>query len=148
MAAPIDSQRPQRGDAAATPPPLFAGHAVRVDARGHLLPWTGWRAALDLEMNFYQQCPSDHGYPRFVLTTFLDGDWIPIADRTDTIPATQNGMGILSYLNFHEWRARHDAGILRTARAMGDYLVNETLTPASGHYPAFTRSTGKRDQFP
>jgi hypothetical protein len=31
---------------------------------------------------------------------------------------------------------------------MGDYLVNETLTPRAGSYPAFTRSTGKRDQFP
>jgi len=31
---------------------------------------------------------------------------------------------------------------------MGDYLVQEALTPASGRYPAFTRSTGKRDQFP
>jgi hypothetical protein len=31
---------------------------------------------------------------------------------------------------------------------MGDYLVKETLTPASGRYPSFTRSTGKQDQFP
>ena len=129
-------------------PAVIAGHAAKFDAQGALRPWTSWNEALDLEMNFYQQCPQDHEYPRFVLTTFLDGDWIPIADRTDTIPATQNGMGILSYLKFHELRAKQDARVLRTARAMGDYLVNETLTPASGHYPAFTRSTGKRDQFP
>ena len=31
---------------------------------------------------------------------------------------------------------------------MGDYLLNETLTPSSGKYPAFTRSTGRRGQFP
>jgi hypothetical protein len=31
---------------------------------------------------------------------------------------------------------------------MGDYLVRETLTPAAGRYPAFTRSTGKRDLIP
>jgi len=100
-------------------------------------------------MTFYQQCPADHGYPRFVLATFLDGDWTPNPDRTDSIPATQNGMGILSYLKFHEMRGtRNDAAYLTTARAMGDYLVKETLTPNSGPYPAFTRSTGKRDQFP
>jgi hypothetical protein len=99
-------------------------------------------------MNFYQRCPTERGYPRFVLATFLDGDWTPIPDRTDSIPATQNGMGILSYLKFHELRGKRDPEYLKTARAMGDYLVNETLTPDSGPYPKFTRSTGKRDQFP
>ncbi len=99
-------------------------------------------------MNFYQQCPAEHGYPRFVLATFLDGDWTPMPDRTDTIPSTQNGMGILSHLKFHELRGKQDPRFVRTARAMGDYLVQEALTPNSGQYPAFTRSTGKRDQFP
>ena len=112
------------------------------------MPWTSWNEALDREMNFYQQCPVDHGYPRFVLATFLDGDWIPSPDRTDTIPATQNGMGILSYLKYHALRGKQDPRLLQTARAMGDYLVKETLTPASGQYPAFTRSTGKRDRLP
>jgi hypothetical protein len=130
------------------PPVIIAGHEASFDAQGHLRPWTSWNDALDLEMNFYQQCPVDGGYPRFVLATFLDGQWTPNPDRTDTIPATQNGMGILSYLKFHELRGRHDARFLRTACAMGDYLVRETLTPAGGLYPAFTRSTGKRDQFP
>jgi hypothetical protein len=31
---------------------------------------------------------------------------------------------------------------------MGDYLITESLTPPFGKYPAFTRSTGRRDQFP
>ena len=112
------------------------------------MPWTSWNEALDLEMNFYQECPTDRGYPRFVLATFLDGQWTPIPERLDTIPATQNGMGILSYLKFHELRGSQDSRYLRTACAMGDYLVGEGLTPASGRYPSFTRSTGKRDQFP
>jgi hypothetical protein len=129
-------------------PASIAGHGAVFDAQGGLEAWTSWNEALDLEMNFYQRCPLEHGYPRFVLATFLDGDWTPFADRTDSIPATQNGMGILSYLKFHELRARQDARYLRTACAMGDYLINETLTPASGRYPRFTRSTGKRDQLP
>jgi hypothetical protein len=129
-------------------PVNIAGHAARFDALDQLRPWTSWNDALDREMKFYRQCPADHGYPRFVLATFLDGDWTPIPDRTDTIPATQNGMGILSYLKFHEWRGGQDPWFLRTARAMGDYLVKESLTPNSGRYPAFTRSTGIRDQFP
>jgi len=127
---------------------MIGGHAARFDSQGVLHPWTSWNDALDREMNFYRQCPSDHGYPWFVLATFLDGDWIPTAERTDTIPATQNGMGILSYLKFHDLRGRQDPRLVRTACAMGDYLVREARTPASGRYPAFTRSTGKRDQFP
>jgi hypothetical protein len=99
-------------------------------------------------MDFYQQCPVEHGYPRFVYATFLDSDWIPHPHRTDTIPATQNGMGILSYLKFHELRGRQDQRYLETACFMGNYLVKETLTPRSGKYPAFTRSTGTREQFP
>ena len=129
-------------------PSTIAGHEARFDAQGSLQPWTSWIDALDREMNYYQECPSEHGYPRFVLATFLDQDWHPIPERTDSIPATQNGMGILSYLKFHEFRGRQDQRFLRTACAMGDYLVKEALSPPSGRYPAFTRSTGRRDQFP
>lgn len=99
-------------------------------------------------MNFYQQCPSDHGYPYFVLATFVDGSWTPDPNRTDAIPATQNGMGIISYVKYFELRGSTDLRFMKTACAMGDYLVGETLTPASGRYPAFTRSTVKRDWFP
>jgi hypothetical protein len=129
-------------------PVVIAGHPVIVDPLGRLAPWTSWADALDREMDFYQQCPIDRGYPRFVYATFLDSDWTPVPDRTDAIPATQNGMGILSYLKFHELRGKRDLRYLKTACLMGDYLVKETLTPGSGKYPAFTRSTGKRDQFP
>jgi hypothetical protein len=129
-------------------PLLIAGHTASFDALGLLRPWTSWNEALDREMKFYQRCPLDHGYPLFVLATFLDGAWTPFADRTDTIPSTQNGMGILSYLKFHALRGSQDPAYLRTARYMGEYLVKESLTPKSGPYPAFTRSTGKRDQYP
>ena len=135
-----ESQNPQ--------PIVIAGHTANFDSRGRLRPWTSWNEALRLEMQFYQRCPRDHGYPRFVLVTFLDGDWIPHPDRTDTIPSTQNGMGILSYLKFHEFCSRLEPVYLNTAASMGDYLVREALTPRSGRYPAFTRSTGLRDQFP
>ncbi|HWX79668.1 MAG TPA: hypothetical protein VNZ02_06255 [Steroidobacteraceae bacterium] len=126
----------------------IAGHTLAFDGRGHLLPWTAWHEALDLEMNFYRQCPAERGYPRFVCETFLDGDWIPNSQRTDTIPATQNGMGIISYLKFHELRGKREPAWLDTARSMGDYLINESLTPDSGKFPRFTRSTGRRAQFP
>jgi hypothetical protein len=129
-------------------PATIAGHPARYDAAGRLAPWTSWNTALDQEMNFYQGCPSDHGYPRFAFVTFLDAHWTPMPDRTDTIPATQIGMGILSYLKFYELRGKRDARYLDTACAMGDYLVKEALTPKSGKYPAFSRSTGKRDLFP
>jgi hypothetical protein len=136
------------GSGAAGQPMMLAGHPVQFDSAGRLMPWTTWNTALDREMNFYQQCPLDHGYPRFAFTTFMDGGWEPFPDRTDTIPATQNGVGILSYLKYFELRGRQDRRFLRTACLMGDYLVNEALTPRAGKYPAFTRSTGKRDQFP
>jgi hypothetical protein len=129
-------------------PVTIAGHVARFDASGKLLPWTSWTAALDREMNFYQQCPFDHGYPRFACETFLDAAWTPSTERADIIPATQNGMGILSYLKFHGMRGEHQPAWLQTARLMGDYLLKETLTPDTGKYPRFTRSTGKRAQFP
>jgi hypothetical protein len=126
----------------------IAGHTVSFDAAGRLLPWTSWTNALQLQMDFYQQCPLDHGYPRFVCETFLDSNWIPSSQRSDIIPATQNGMGIISYLKFHELRGTRESAFQDTARLMGDYLIKETLTPHGGKYPAFTRSTGKRAQFP
>lgn len=126
----------------------IAGHVLRFDESGRLLPWTSWSAALDREMNFYQQCPYDHGYPRFVCETFLDASWTPNVERTDIIPATQNGMAIVSYLKFYGMRGEREPAWLATARCMGDYLLKEVRTPDSGHYPAFTRSTGRRAQFP
>jgi hypothetical protein len=127
---------------------MIAGHSARFGAAGQLLPWISWTAALEREMDFYQRCPTDHGYPRFVTETFLDGDWTPDPERNDTIPATQNGMGILSYLKFYTLRGKRHSRYLSTARAMGDYLLQEALTPASGRYPRFTRSTGTRGQYP
>ncbi|MDR3387419.1 MAG: hypothetical protein P4L92_10235 [Rudaea sp.] len=127
---------------------VIAGHVARFDAAGHLLPWIPWTVALEREMQFYTQCPADHGYPRFVTETFLQSDWTPDPNRRDTIPATQNGMGILSYLKFHALHGKRDAIYLDTARAMGDYLLHEALTPPAGKYPRFARSTGTRGQFP
>jgi hypothetical protein len=129
-------------------PAVIAGHTLKFDASGRVKPWTPWIAALDLVMNFYRQCPADHGYPRFVYMTFLDGNWTPIPRRTDSIPATQIGMGILSYLKYRELRGKRDSAYLSTACSMGDYLVKESLTPKSGRYPAFTRSTGNCEKFP
>jgi len=128
--------------ARADEPMVIGGHPARIDRRGHLRPWAPWSAAIEREMRFYRRSPTDHGYPRFVTTTFLDGDWAPDPDRDDTIPATQNGMGILSYLKLYALRGKRDAAYLDTARAMGDYLVREALTPDTGMYPRFSRSTG------
>jgi hypothetical protein len=129
-------------------PALLAGHEIKRDVDGGLLPWTAWNDALDREMDFYARSPSDHGYPIFATVTFLDGNWKPSERPNTTIPAMQVGMGILSYLKYAALRGEKDKRSLATARAMGDYLVNETLTPDSGKYPRFTRSTGKRGSFP
>jgi hypothetical protein len=129
-------------------PLSIAGHVVNFDSNGQLLPWTSWTAALDRQMNFYQQCPLDRGYPRFACETFLDGSWTPSTERTDIIPSTQNGMGIISYLKFHALHGEQQPAWLATARLMGNYLLKEVLTPEIGKYPAFTRSTGKRAHFP
>ena len=127
---------------------MIAGHEAHFDAQGQLLPWVAWDTALDREMRFYESAPSDHGYPVFVTTTFLDGDWRPLTARKDTIPATQNGLGIISYLKFYEFRGKRNPKTLAIARAMGEYLIKEDLTPEGGAYPRFVRSTGRRGSFP
>ena len=99
-----------------TTPVTIAGHVASFDASGQLLPWTSWNAALDREMNFYQQCPLTQGYPRFACETFMDAAWTPSTERTDIIPATQNGMGILSYLKFYGMHGETQPAMLATAR--------------------------------
>ena len=127
----------------------IAGHPVIRDAQGRLQPWTSWGDALALEMQFYRTCPLDeHGYPRFACETFLDADWNPSNGRSDIIPATQNGTGILSYLKYYDFTGRSAGWLLEIAMLMGDYLLTQTLTPGEGIYPRFTRSTGLRQQFP
>lgn len=128
--------------------PVIGNHRAVYDAKGILLPWTSWTDALDREISWYLKCPVENGYPRFVYTTFMDGDYKPIARRTDFIPSMQNGMGIISYLKYYAWSGKKNPKILEFARYMGDYLVKESLTPDSGKYPRFTRSTGLREKSP
>jgi hypothetical protein len=126
----------------------IGNHKAVFDANGLLRPWTSWRDALNREMTWYSKCPREHGYPRFVTLTFMDGDYKPVARRTDMIPAMQHGMGILSYLKYYAWTQRKDRWVLDAARAMGDYLIHEAVTPDTGKYPLFFRSTGRALTFP
>lgn len=128
--------------------PRIGNHAAVYDQRGMLLPWTSWADAIDREVNWYYQCPVEHGYPRFVYLTFMDGNYEPITNRNSLIPATQNGMGIISYLKYYAYKRKKDARPLQIARFMGDYLVREANTPDTGKYPRFTRSTGGQGKFP
>ncbi|MBI5091081.1 MAG: hypothetical protein HZB26_01395 [Candidatus Hydrogenedentes bacterium] len=128
-------------------PKVIGFHDATYDASGKLVPWTSMGNAVDLEMEFYLRCPLDaHGYPVFAFTTFMDGEYK--VSRMDTIPCTQNGMGILSYLKYWEHKGRTNPKVLDWAKKMGDYLVNETLTPNRGAWPRFTRSTGFYMDFP
>ena len=131
-------------------------HAMRFDKSGMLLPWTGYRDAIAREMAWYQHCP-EHGatvsgrvvgYPRFVTTTFMMGNYSPIARRPSTIPAMQNGMGIISYLKYWNYTGGKDSRFVQTAGKMADYLIKECLTPNTGAYPLFPRSTGTAGQIP
>ena len=127
--------------------PMIGNHRAKYDSHGLLLPWTSWSDALERETNWYLKCPVEHGYPRFVYTTFMDGNYEPQSNQT-FIPAMQNGVGIISYLKYHAWSGRKNPKFIQIARSMGDYLIKESLTPDSGKYPRFTRSTGTRARFP
>lgn len=130
------------------PRPQPITHTSVRGPHGILLPWAPWHVLIEREMNWYLKCPVEHGYPRLVYTTFLDGNYDPFKRSPSFIPCTQNGMGIISYLKYYAYSAKANPKVLEFARAMGDYLVKETLTPETGKYPRFTRSTGWRAQFP
>jgi hypothetical protein len=116
-------------------------HPGRFEGRGFLVPWTPWRDALGREMEFYSGCAPVGNYPVFAVTSHVGGDCMPAAD--DAIPAMQDGVGMLSYLQYWAWTQKQDPRWLATARALGDYLIDQSLTPADGKYPRFPRSTGK-----
>lgn len=140
--APLWAQQP------APAPFSISNHRAVYDSQGILQPWTPWRNAIEREVEWYLRCPMENGYPRFVYTTFMDGNYEPIRNRPSFIPATQNGMGIISYLKYYKFSGSRDPRLLRMARSMGDYLVKESNTPDTGKYPRFTRSTGWRARFP
>ncbi len=130
------------------PAQTIANHKLQYDGAGTLLPWAPWEDTIDREMRWYLACPIQNGYPRFIWMTFMDGNYQPIPRRVDFIPAMQNGMGIISYLKYYEFKDRKNPKVLEFARSMGDYLVKESLTPNRGRWPRFTRSTGHRARFP
>jgi len=132
----------------ALPAQNIGNHPAAYDQQGVLLPWTPWRDAIQREVNWYLNCPVENGYPRFVYTTFMDGNYQPMAKNASFIPAMQDGMGIISYLKYYAYQGKKDPRELRIARYLGDYLVKEANTPDEGKYPRFTRSTGWRAKFP
>ncbi len=112
-----------------------------------LTPWTTWDNALEREMNWFMNAPvNDHGYPAYVCFTFMDEYYQPY--RNDFIPATQNGMGIISYLKYWSYKGKMNPKVLGIAKKMGDYLVEEANTANEGKYPGFTRSTGIYGEWP
>ncbi len=130
------------------PAQTIGNHSAVYDSHGALLPWTPWRDAIEREVNWYLKCPIEHGYPRFVYMTFMDGNYEPLAENASFISATQDGMGIISYLKYYAWQGKKDPRVLQIARYMGDYLVQDANTPDEGKYPRFSRSTGWRGKFP
>ena len=123
-------------------------HQAIYDGHGVLLPWTFWEDALNREMQWYLKSPIENGYPNFIRMTFMDDHFQPDPKRSDCIPATQNGMGIISYLKYYDYTGRRNKKLLDQAKYMGDYLVNECNTPNEGKYPGFTRSTGISTKIP
>jgi hypothetical protein len=123
-------------------------HPAKYSPDGVLQPWTSFGDALDREMAYYLRCPIEHGYPRFVVMTFMNKDYTGQPARPDFIPAMQNGMGIISYLKYYHYTGEKRPEVLRFARYMGDYFVNESLTPDTGKYPRFPRSTGISERYP
>src|SRR3974390_3242646 len=107
--------------------PMIGNHRAVYDAGGLLVPWTTWADALEREMNWYQKCPVENGYPRFIYTTFRGGNYEPLKDAS-FIPAMQNGVGIISYLKYYDWSGKKNPNFIQFARYMGDYLVKESLT--------------------
>ncbi len=131
----------------AAQPARVGFHEAIYDAGGRLLPWTTWEDAVEREMAWYLNCPlGTKGYPVFVYATFMDDLYRPT--KSEIIPATQNGMGILSYLKYWEYRQHANPKVLAWAQKMGDYLVFESLTENKGPYPRFTRATGHHTGFP
>ena len=130
------------------PTSTIGNHLAGYDERGRLQPWMPWINAIDLEVNWYLKCPVEHGYPRFVYMTFMDGNYNAITNRSSFIPAMQDGMGIISYLKYYNYKGKKDPRLLQMARYMGDYLIKEAITPDTGKYPHFSRSTGLQSKFP
>ena len=114
-----------------------------------LTPWTTWDNALEREMNWFMNAPvndHDHGYPAYVCFTFMNEKYENY--RNDFIPATQDGMGIISYLKYWSYKGKTNSKVLDIAKKMGDYLITEANTPREGKYPGFTRSTGIYGEWP
>ena len=112
-----------------------------------LIPWTTWDDAIEKEMDWYLKAPvNEKGYPSYIYITFMNEKYQSY--RNDFIPATQNGMGIISYLKYWEYKGKANQKVLDIARKMGDYLINEANTSNEGVYPNFTRSTGLITDFP
>jgi hypothetical protein len=72
----------------------IGNHPAVYDERGTLLPWTPWRDAIQREVDWYLKCPVEHGYPRFVYMTFMDGNYQPLKKNPTLIPPLRTAWGL------------------------------------------------------
>jgi len=122
-------------------------HEAVYDRNGLLQPWTSWEDAMKREMNWYYKAPiGEWGFPVYFYSTFIDSAYKPY--KTDIIPATQLGMGILSYLKYWEYTGKTDSLPLNYAIRMGVFLSDLASTPNAGIYANFPLSTGNHEKIP
>lgn len=130
-------------------PLVIGNHTAVYEGRGFLVPWTSWADALGREMSWYATtCGTVSGFPVYATAVHLDSTCMPSED--DAIPAMQDGMGILSYLKYYVNGGRQDAAVLAVARSLGDYLLEDAVSPTGPGiaYPGFPRSTGEAEAVP
>jgi len=146
----IGSSKLGQGQDQPSQPLTLGHHQVRYARDGSIRPWAAWTDVLDREMRWYEKCPTDHGYPLFTTVTFMDSLYKVQTNRSDSIPAMQNGMGIISYLKYDSFTHHRHKSVLSDAQKMGDYILEQALTPADPglKYPRFPRSTGHAGAWP
>ena len=127
---------------------ILGNQPARIQGRGHVVTWTTWREALAAQMSWYATaCADVGGYPLLASATHYGSDCTPEHNK-EVIAAFQDGTAILSYLAWDGYNGHRDPHLLETARAFGDYLVDEDVTPDEGVWPSVFHSTGKQLAFP
>ena len=102
-------------------PKKIGFHVAKYDRERLLSPWTSWEDAIKREMDWYYKAPiGKSGFPVYFYSTFIDSAYIPY--KTDVIPSTKLGMGILSYLKYWEYTGKKDSLALQYAMRMAVFL--------------------------
>ena len=117
-------------------------HPAQCDASGKLIPWVidasgPFHYIMSIEAQWWLRAPSVNGWPTYLTAAELNRSY---SQYGGAVPGSTVSMAINAYLKYYAYTG--SVGYLDMLRTMGDYILQQDLTPQTYAYARFPWAVG------